>query len=161
MLDPRERIDGFEGVAALTPNVGELARFAGVDARTLDDPAALREAADAVRARTGCRMLLVTRGNLGMALFGDGAGPAGLAVAASGDREVTDVSGAGDTSAAVFALALAAGREPGEAMRLANLAGGVVVMENGTAVCPLDRLRDLAADAGGPRVVPLGEERAS
>ncbi len=161
VLDPRERIDGFAGIDALTPNVGELARFVGVDPRTLDDPRALREAARTLRDRVGCQRLLVTRGNLGMALFGDGVEDGGLAVAASGAREVTDVSGAGDTSAAVFALSLAAGDEPAEAMRLANLAAGVVVMENGTAVCPLDRLAALAEDAGGPPVVPLGEERSA
>ena len=160
VLDPRERIDGFEGIAALTPNVGELARFAGVDQRDLDDPARLRDAAHALRDRVGCRRLLVTRGNLGMALFGDDVDEAGAAVAAAGKREVTDVSGAGDTSASVFALALAAGLDAPEAMRLANLAAGVVVMEIGTAVCPLARLLELGEDPAGPQVAPLGEERA-
>jgi len=157
VLDPRERIAGFEGISAMTPNIGELARFQGIDQARLDDPADLRAASLALLERVGCQWLLVTRGNLGMALFGEGVGPQGLAVAAAGKREVTDVSGAGDTSASVFAVALAAGLGAPEAMRLANLAAGVVVMEIGTAVCPLDRLRELQGDREAPELTELGE----
>jgi bifunctional ADP-heptose synthase (sugar kinase/adenylyltransferase) len=46
---------------------------------------------------------------------------------------VTDVTGAGDTVIVVFSLALAAGASFGEAARLANYAGGIVVMKRGTA----------------------------
>ena len=71
------------------------------------------------------RWLLVTRGNRGMALFGDGLEPSGAAVEASGSGEVTDVCGAGDTAAAVFALALASGMDATQGMVLeADDAGG-------------------------------------
>ena len=147
VLDPRASIDGYEGLTALTPNVGEvahLARGAAFVPEGLDDPVALRHAARELLERAGCRHLLVTRGNLGMALFGhvaDGIPEEGVAVEASGSGEVTDVCGAGDTAAAVFALALAARAKPAEAMVLANAASGVVVMEHGAAVC---RPRQLA-----------------
>lgn len=155
VLDPRDRIDGFDGIAAMTPNIGELARFHGVDPSGLDDPQALRRASHALLKRVGCEWLLVTRGNLGMALFGAGIDPQGVAVCAAGKREVTDVSGAGDTSASVFALSLAAGLDAPEAMRLANLAAGVVVMEIGTAVCALDRLSEQYDDADAPELMTL------
>lgn len=158
VLDPRDCIAGFEGISAMTPNIGELARFQGVDQARLDDPTELRAVSRDLLARVGCRWLLVTRGNLGMALFGEGIDEAGLAVAAAGKREVTDVSGAGDTSASVFALALSAGSTAPEAMSLANLAAGVVVMEIGTAVCTLERLREQHDDPDAPRVTTLGEE---
>ena len=48
-------------------------------------------------------------------------------------REVYDVSGAGDTVAALLAVALAAGCTPLEAARLANRAAGIVVSRIGTA----------------------------
>lgn len=156
VLDPRDCIAGFDGIAAMTPNIGELARFQGIDQARLDDPAELRAASRDLLARVGCRWLLVTRGNLGMALFGEGIDADGIAVAAAGKREVTDVSGAGDTSASVFALALAAGSNAPEAMRLANLAAGVVVMEIGTAVCTLDRLREQRDDPDAPPLEALG-----
>jgi rfaE bifunctional protein kinase chain/domain len=140
VLDPRNHLDGFQGITAVTPNVGELAQFTGYSADELDDSRTLRRAAMELQKRVGSRYLLVTRGNLGMALFGEGLPAAGVAVSASGDSEVTDVSGAGDSAASVFALALAAGVDPTQAMALANTASGVVVMENGTAVCTREQL---------------------
>lgn len=156
VLDPRNCIDGFDGITAMTPNIGELARFQALDQARLDKVSELRAAALDLLDRVGCKWLLVTRGNLGMALFGEGIGAQGLAVAAAGKREVTDVSGAGDTSAGVFALALTAGHDAPEAMRLANLAAGVVVMEIGTAVCPLERLLELQRDPESPELTELG-----
>lgn len=150
VLDPRRALDEFRGLAALTPNVGELARFTGREAEGLDEPRALRAAAAELAARSACRWLLVTRGNLGMALFGEGCPEEGAAVEASGTGEVTDVSGAGDTAAAAFALALAAGMQAAEAMVVANTAAGVVVMENGTAVCPWTELKSALATAPAP-----------
>jgi bifunctional ADP-heptose synthase (sugar kinase/adenylyltransferase) len=54
---------------------------------------------------------------------------------------VADVTGAGDTVLAAFALALAAGAAPLEAALLANFAGAVVVMKMGTAVVTPDELK--------------------
>ena len=140
VLDPRRAPERFAGITALTPNVGELARFCGVSSEALDDPRELRASALELLGRVQARYLLVTRGNLGMALFGEDLPDSGVAVEASGHGEVTDVSGAGDSAAAVFALALAAGVSAPEAMRLANTASGVVVMENGAAVCTREQL---------------------
>ncbi len=150
VLDPRGRVEGFEGITALTPNVGELAALSGAEPDGLDDAARLRDAATRLWKRAGSLYLLVTRGNLGMALFGAGLPEEGVAVEASGDGEVTDVSGAGDTAASVFALALAAGCEPTVAMVLANAASGLVVMENGCAVCSRAELEGVLATAPAP-----------
>lgn len=141
VLDPRRRVQGFEGVTAITPNVGELAVLSGVEPEVLAERDALAGVARALLERTRVRFLLVTRGNLGMALWGAGLPRSGRFVGASGAGEVTDVSGAGDTAAAVFALALAAGEDAPRAMELANAAAGVVVMEAGTATCDAAELR--------------------
>lgn len=140
VVDPRRAPDPFHGVDGLTPNLTELARIAGVE---LDEPGTFAEverAADIVLQRLAPRHLLVTLGNGGMALFVPGR-PGGVRVAASGPDEVVDVSGAGDTAAAAFTLALASGLDGLEAMRLANAAAGVVVLETGTAVCTPSQLR--------------------
>ena len=50
-----------------------------------------------------------------------------------GSDEVADVTGAGDTVIAAVGLALSAGASFYEAARLANYAGGLVVMKRGTA----------------------------
>jgi len=59
-----------------------------------------------------------------------------------GPSEVTDVTGAGDTVNATFGLALAAGASLYEAARLANYAGGLVVMKRGTATVSARELSD-------------------
>jgi bifunctional ADP-heptose synthase (sugar kinase/adenylyltransferase) len=58
-----------------------------------------------------------------------------------GTDEVADVTGAGDTVIAVFTLALACGALPAQAARLANYAGGIVVMKQGTATVSRAELR--------------------
>lgn len=141
VLDPRENVDRYTGITALTPNMGELARFTNSSVEALDDASRLREAAVAFRERVDVRYLLVTCGNRGMALFGEDIDPEGIAVDASGSGEVTDVCGAGDTAAAVFALALASGLDALASMVLANAAAGVVCMEHGAAVCTPSQLR--------------------
>ena len=58
-----------------------------------------------------------------------------------GTDEVADVTGAGDTVMAVYSAALAAGATPLEGAFLANYAGGIVVMKQGTATVSRDELR--------------------
>jgi bifunctional ADP-heptose synthase (sugar kinase/adenylyltransferase) len=75
--------------------------------------------------------LLVTRGSRGMLLFERGKEP--LSIPAVGPRDALDVTGAGDTVIATYALGLAAGASFEEAAHLANHAGSLVVMKRGTA----------------------------
>jgi rfaE bifunctional protein kinase chain/domain len=154
VLDPRRSLEGFYGLSAITPNVEELGRFSHTLASDLDNLAILRRAAQEMRERARARHVLVTRGNLGMALFGASLPEEGIAVDASGTDEITDVSGAGDTAAAVFTLSLAAGLAAEDAMVLANAASGVVVMESGAAVCSLSELREALTLAPRPTVLP-------
>ena len=82
-----------------------------------------------------------------MALFEPGRDP--LHIPIYGSDEVADVTGAGDTVIATFTLALAAGATPGEAARLANYAGGIVVMKHATAtVSSAELLAAVAQDRG-------------
>jgi len=141
VLDPRRGMERFRGLTALTPNLEELASFAGLRARELEERAALVEAARLALERCAPRYLLVTLGNRGMALFGEGQPRGGSFLDACGPEQVLDVSGAGDTAAAAFALALAARVPALAAMRLANAAASVVVMKSGTATCTPDELR--------------------
>lgn len=129
-VDSRHRLPLYRGVDAATPNEEELAESAGgpID----DTEARFVEAGRSLRERMGCASLLVTRGSRGMALFADGAPPAFIPV--HGTDQVADVTGAGDTVLAVFALAQVAGADALEAAMLADFAGGIVVMKMGTAV---------------------------
>jgi D-beta-D-heptose 7-phosphate kinase/D-beta-D-heptose 1-phosphate adenosyltransferase len=66
-------------------------------------------------------------------------------------RQVYDITGAGDMVLAVLGMALAAGADYGDAIRLANVAGGLEVEKIGVAVVTRDEIvRDLLY-AGGAR----------
>jgi rfaE bifunctional protein kinase chain/domain len=135
-VDSRHGLRRYAGVDAATPNEEELEEIAG--SRLSTDEARDRAAAG-LRAETGCRSLLVTLGSRGMALYGDG-GAAPHRIPVHGTAQVADVTGAGDTVLAAFALALAAGATPLEAALLADFAGGIVVMKMGTATATPDEL---------------------
>ena len=146
VLDPRQRFKSFRGVAAMTPNREDLARAVGRDSEELEDPSALARAAHVVLGEAGPGLLLVTLGKGGMALFGPGLPDTGLSLPAFGSQAVVDVTGAGDTAAATFALGLALGLSGPAAMVVANAAAGVVVMKLGAEVCSPEELgRALAA----------------
>lgn len=143
LVDSRHALDRYAGVDAATPNEEELEESAG--APIGDSPERLSAAGDGLRSRLQCATLLVTRGSRGMALFDGGQRPTIIPV--HGTDQVADVTGAGDTVLATFALGLASGASPLEAALLANFAGGVVVMKMGTAtVTPEELAHAIAAD---------------
>ncbi len=131
-VDSRHRLAEFGGVDVATPNEEELEECAGPSAALGESDEALVAAAEALRAKMRCPTLLVTRGSRGMALFADSGRPELIPV--HGTNQVADVTGAGDTVLATFALAVSAGATSLEAALLANFAGAVVVMKMGTAV---------------------------
>ncbi len=63
-----------------------------------------------------------------------------------GSDQIADVTGAGDTVIATMTLALAVGSSFVEAARLANYAGGLVVMKRGTATVSAEELRNAVAE---------------
>jgi rfaE bifunctional protein kinase chain/domain len=78
--------------------------------------------------------LLVTRGKEGMTLFEKASSALSREDIPAVSQAVFDVTGAGDTSIAVFALCLAAGATRSQAAQLANVAAGIVVSKRGTAL---------------------------
>ncbi len=70
-----------------------------------------------------------------------------LHIDAVGSRQPIDVTGAGDTVIAAYALALASGASFAGAARLANFAGGLVVMKRGTATVSADELVSVITQA--------------
>ena len=82
--------------------------------------------------------LLITRGKEGMTLFEKNGDITEIDI--YGTDEVADVTGAGDTVISTFTLALAAKASMKEAARLANYAGGIVVMKSGTATVTTEEI---------------------
>src|SRR5213076_1490240 len=95
-----------------------------------DNTRALERAGRDVLRRTRAAAVLVTRGSRGMALFEPDRSTVHIPIV--GSDQIADVTGAGDTVIATMTLALAAGATFEEAARLANYAGGIVVMKRGT-----------------------------
>jgi rfaE bifunctional protein kinase chain/domain len=138
-LDSRYNLLEFPGVTAATPNEEEAAAAAGTSLFNGDSDARLSEVASTLQESLDCEALLITRGSRGMALF-EADGHAPLHIPVYGTDQVADVTGAGDTVIATFTLALAAGGSFGEAAKLANYAGGIVVMKMGTATVSHEEL---------------------
>lgn len=119
----------------VTPNLREAELMAGVP---LADRAQRKVHGPRLRAELDCVALVITRGGEGMTLVEEGGRVSEIPSVA---RPVYDVTGAGDTVIAVLALALSAGATLGEAARLANIAGGCVVLKFGTAGITAAELR--------------------
>ncbi len=136
LVDSRYGLTGFAGLTACTPNESEVEALLGV--RIGDDREILERAGRTLLGTIACRAVLVTRGSRGMALFQAGAPTDHIPIV--GSDQVTDVTGAGDTVIATFALALATGASFADAARVANHAGGIVVMKRGTATVTPDEL---------------------
>jgi len=134
VVDPKiPHLACYAGATLITPNHHEAEVATHRRVRSDDDAC---EAARAFRARAQCGAVLITRGEHGMWLAADGAEGSIPAVA----REVSDVTGAGDTVVATLALALAAGATLTEAAILANHAAGIVVAKFGPSRVTRDEL---------------------
>jgi D-glycero-beta-D-manno-heptose-7-phosphate kinase len=135
LIDPKvPHVDYYHGATLITPNHHEAGAVAHMRIRSAEEA---REAARRFRERTACASVLITRGEHGMWLH-SGDGDTALDAEA---REVSDVTGAGDTVIGTMALGLAAGGTLLEAARLANRAAGIVVGKFGPATVSADELR--------------------
>lgn len=125
----------YKGVDFITPNQKEAQAASGV---TIEDADSLEAATRQLMRLIGGQGVVVTRGHEGTYLS---MRRGRTFLAPQQPREVYDVSGAGDTFISYFALALAAGHEPEQAVALGNLVGGLSVEKIGVATISLDEAR--------------------
>ena len=137
LADSRFQLSNFNGFTSATPNQDEVEHLLGNEFSRVDE---LELASEELRERLGYRALLVTRGSNGMMLLEDGV--AAVHLEAIGPHEPVDVTGAGDTVMAAYALALASDASFPDAARLANYAAGLVVMKRGTASVTREELEN-------------------
>jgi rfaE bifunctional protein kinase chain/domain len=129
LVDSRYALTKFRGLTACAPNESEVEAALGVDLN--ESPRALEAAGRTLLSQTRMRAVVITRGSRGMAVFEPDQPTVHLPI--YGSDEIADVTGAGDTVMATLTLAMAAGASAAEAARMANVAGGLVVMKRGTA----------------------------
>jgi D-beta-D-heptose 7-phosphate kinase/D-beta-D-heptose 1-phosphate adenosyltransferase len=123
----------YAGATLITPNHHEAEALTHMRIR---DDADARNCAKRVAEITDCENVLITRGEHGMWLHTP---QTGMALPAEA-REVSDVTGAGDTVIATLTLALASGASLESAARLANRAAGIVVGKFGPATVTVEEL---------------------
>ena len=132
LVDPKgDDYTRYKGATVLTPNLSELRAVVGTWKNEKD----LAARAQALRTKLKLDALLLTRGEDGMVLFSNKT----LRVSAE-KREVSDVTGAGDTVIATLAVMLAARQSLEAAVRAANRAGGIKVTRFGTAEVTLKEI---------------------
>jgi rfaE bifunctional protein kinase chain/domain len=138
-LDSRYDLLRYPDVTAATPNEEEAAAAAGISLFGENNGEDVEFVARTLQQSLDCEAILITRGSRGMMLLERTGDP--LYIPVWGTDQVADVTGAGDTVIATFTLALAAGASFAEASKLANYAGGIVVMKMGTATASNEELR--------------------
>jgi rfaE bifunctional protein kinase chain/domain len=141
-IDSRFRLSEFPRFTSATPNEDEIAQLSD---QPLTNDSELESLAAKLREQLVYRSLLVTRGSRGMVLFEADTKP--LHIEAVGSRQPVDVTGAGDTVIATYALAIASGATFAAAAQLANFAGGIVVMKRGTATVSAAELSSAISQA--------------
>ena len=127
VVDPKgSDWEKYRGADYITPNLKEL--NAVQESLAKNEDVAIERAARYAMARFGIHAMVATRSECGLSLVTE---KTAVHIPTKA-QEVFDVSGAGDTVIAAFALALAGGLPPEQGAYLANLAASVVVAKVGT-----------------------------
>lgn len=139
-VDPKvKHFNSYEHVTLFKPNFGEWTLGTGNRSQKRDLESLVAASHPLMREKS-IRMMMVTLSDAGVFITD---GTEGMIIPAH-VRNISDVSGAGDTVISVASLCLAAGLSPKQIATLSNLAGGLVCEELG--VVPVNKIR-FAAEA--------------
>lgn len=140
-VDPKHRnFSSFRDVSLFKPNLKELREGLNIEIDDSSDEAMVRDLSKATIALCHQQQIdiaLVTLSSRGMFACDMRGGEPATALIPACAHAVADVSGAGDTVISIITLALAAGMPLLDAVRCANIAGGLVCQQVG--VVPIDR----------------------
>jgi len=144
IIDPKGNdFSRYCGATALTPNRREAEIATGI---AITDDESLLEAGGSLLHKLKLNAVVLTRSEAGMSLFtNDGA----INHFPTEAREVFDVSGAGDTVVATIGASLAVGMQLEDAVKLGNLAAGIVVGKLGTSTVTPDEILNLLLRQSG------------
>lgn len=148
MVDPKGTdYSKYKGASLLTPNLSELQAAVG---HSVAGDAQVVAAATNLMQQFDIQAVLVTRSADGMTLVNP-ANPEGLHIRSTA-RDVSDVSGAGDTVIAALALGIACDLTAAESAHIANVAAGVSVAKHGTVQVTLDEVKkEIGASLSDPQ----------
>ena len=136
VADVQKDMNRYKGVYALTPNQPDSEKAVGYFIR---NEKTLNSAGADILKLTDAKVLLLTRGGDGMAVF-EKEKDIHTDVPVFNKTNVFDVTGAGDTVVASFTLALASGAEPKYAAIIGNIAASIVIRSFGCATTTIDEM---------------------
>ena len=126
-MTQKERIwDKYSNATIVTPNIKELGDVLGIDLSNTNE--VINEYGSLLRQKYALDYLLITRSEKGMSLVGED----DIVNIPTLAKEVFDVSGAGDTVVSTLAAFIGIGSQIDDAVKIANLAAGIVVGKVGT-----------------------------
>ncbi len=123
----------YEGATLCTPNMKELSE---VSSSSLDTEKDILDCGLKLKRDLGLKYLIITRSENGISLI-NGSNKKDFPAKA---KEVIDVSGAGDTVAAIIAVLISTELKIDEICILANIAASIVISKFGTSTLTLDEL---------------------
>ncbi|MFL2701529.1 MAG: bifunctional D-glycero-beta-D-manno-heptose-7-phosphate kinase/D-glycero-beta-D-manno-heptose 1-phosphate adenylyltransferase HldE [Gammaproteobacteria bacterium] len=137
LVDPKgNNFSKYKGADVITPNFSEFIGEVGAVKSEREITAKAKSLIKSLKLGA----LLVTRGPEGMTLFNKEKGKVVRSDFPTQAQEVFDVSGAGDTVIASVAAALSTGLDMTSAVKLANVAAGIVVGKSGTATASISEI---------------------
>lgn len=133
LVDPKKRnFAHYHHVSLFKPNFKELCEGMNLELKK-SDLQKIHEAAQLMKQKSDFEMVMITLSEQGLLISADGK----YHVIPAQAREVSDVSGAGDTVIATASLCLAVGLDPYQMAELSNLAAGLVIERIG--VVPVEK----------------------
>ena len=135
IVDAQKDLYKYKGAYSMTPNLPDTQKSVGFYLNTKLD---FIKAGNLLLEQTGAESVLITCGAEGMVVIEKNNKYTHIPV--FNKAEVFDVTGAGDTVTATYALALAIGAEPVQAAIIGNVAAGIVVKQFGCATTTIDEI---------------------
>ncbi len=136
VVDSQKNLDRFQGVTSMTPNQPDTEKFLGY---YIKDYKTLESAGREMIKRTNADSVLITLGGEGMALFENNGNF--IKIPVFNKTDVFDVTGAGDTVAAAYTLALASGFSRKNAAIIGNIAASIVIRYFGCATTTISVIK--------------------
>lgn len=139
----------YKGSTIITPNVRELSEVVGRD--VLNDDKDIENCGLKILDKFDLKYLIITRSEKGISLVSR----KDICHFTTKAKEIYDISGAGDTVVGTTSVLLANDFNLIEAVKLANIAAGIVVSKFGTAPITREEFLDVLNGNGSSKIVSL------
>lgn len=142
VVDPKkEHFLDFKNVSLIKPNLKEIKEGLNIEFN-VNDPSELEKAINLLQESVNAKIVLNTLSDKGIIVRWQEEDQFKTERISAHYRNISDVSGAGDTVISVAALCLASGTEVPDMAAIANLSGGIVCEEVGVVPINKTKLQD-------------------